>query len=66
MIWNNENKILSRNRKRRIERKNKFDDNMILLNKVKSEKKKTTKNLDKIKPLETLLVRIKYVNNPYK
>ena len=38
---NNENKKLSRNRKRRIEQKNKIDDNMkLLLNKIKSEKKK--------------------------
>ena len=41
---NNENKKLSRNGKRRIERKNKLDDNMkVLLNKIKSEKKKKKK-----------------------
>ena len=40
MIMNNENKRLSRNRKRRIERKNKMHDNMkLLLNKIKTEKK---------------------------
>ena len=40
-MTNNENKKLSRNRKRGIQRKNKIDDNMILLlNKIKSEKKK--------------------------
>ena len=37
-----------------------------LLNKIKSEKKKRNKNLDKIKELKKLLVRIKYVNNPNK
>ena len=37
----NENKKLSRNRKRRIIRKNKFNDGMkLLLNKIKTEKKK--------------------------
>ena len=41
MIINNENKKLSRNRKRRINRKNKLNDDMkLLLNKIKSEKKK--------------------------
>ena len=36
----NENKKLSRNRKRRIEQKNKIDDNIkLLLNKIKTEKK---------------------------
>ena len=65
MIINNENKKLSRNRKRRIERKSKIDKNMkLLLNKIKSEKKK--KNLDKVKQLEILLVQIKYANNPNK
>ena len=39
MIINNENKKLSRNRKRRIERKSKIGDDMkFLLNKIKSEK----------------------------
>ena len=38
---NNENKKLSRNRKRKIERRIKIDDKMkSLLNKIKSEKKK--------------------------
>ena len=37
----NENKQLSGNRKKRLERKIKMDDNMkLLLNKIKSEKKK--------------------------
>ena len=41
MIINNETKKLSRNRKRRIERKNKISDDMkFLLNKIKSEKRK--------------------------
>ena len=56
---NNENKKLSRNRK------NKINNNMkSLINKIKSEKK--NKNFDKIKNLETELVKIKYANNPKK
>ena len=67
MIINNENKKLSRNRKRRINRKNKIDNNMkLLLNKIKSEKRKKNKNLDKIKHFEILIVNIKYANNPDK
>ena len=67
MIIDNENKKLSRNRRRRIERKSKIDDDMkLLLNKIKSEKKKKNKNLDKIKQLEILLVRIKYADTPDK
>ena len=67
MVMNNETKKLSRNRKRRIERKNKISDDMkLLLNKIKSEKKKKNKNLDRIKQLEILLVRIKYSDNPNK
>ena len=38
----------------------------LLLNKIKSEKKKRNKNLDKIKELEILLVNIKYANDPNK
>ena len=38
----------------------------LLLNKIKSEKKKKNKNLDKIKELEILLVNIKYANDPNK
>ena len=65
MIIDNENKRLSRNRKRRTDRKNKLNDDMkILLNKIKSEKKK--KNLDKVKQLEKLLVQNKYANDPNK
>ena len=67
MIINNETKKLSRNRKRRIDRKNKMSADMkLLINKIKSEKKKKNKNLDKIKQLEILLVNIKYANDPKK
>ena len=67
MIINNENKKISRNRKRRNDRKNKIDENMkLLLKKIKSEKRKRNKNIDKIKELEILLVNIKYANNPNK
>ena len=67
LIIDNENKKLSRNRKRRIERRIKKDDKMkSLLNKIKSEKKKKNKNYDKIKQLEIELVKIKYANNPNK
>ena len=44
-----------------------MDDNMkLLFNKIKYEKKKKNKNLDKIKQLEIFLVKIKYANNPNK
>ena len=44
MIINNETKKLSRNRKRRINRKNKIISDMkLILNKIKSEKKKKKK-----------------------
>ena len=67
MIINNETKKLSRNRKRRIDRKNKISDDMkILLNKIKSEKRKRNKNFDRIKQLEILLVRSKYADKPDK
>ena len=67
MIINNENKKLSKNRKRRIARRlNMNDDMKLLLNKIKSEKKKKNKNLDKIRQLEILLVQIKYADNPNK
>ena len=63
----NDNKKLSRNTKRRSDRKNKKNDDMkLLLDKIKSEKKKKNKNLDKIKQLEILLVRIKYADKPNK
>ena len=38
----------------------------LLLNKIKSEKKKKNKNFGKIKELETLLVRIQYADKPNK
>ena len=67
MIINNENKKLSRNRKRSNERNIKMDDNMkIFLNKIKSEKKNKNKILDKIKQLETLLFNMKYATDPTK
>ena len=62
MIINNETKYLSRNRKRRIERKNKISDDLkLLLNKIKSEMKKKYKNFNKIKQLEILLGNIKHI-----
>ena len=62
----NENKKLSRNTKRRINRRNKISDDMkLLINKIKSEKKKK-KKFDKMKQLEILLVRIKYADKPDK
>ena len=62
---NNDNKKISRNRKRRIEQKIKMDDNMkSFINKIKTEKKKKTKNFDKIENLEIELVKINYVSNP--
>ena len=67
MIINNETKNLSRNRKRRFERKNKISNDMkLLLNKIKSEKKNKNKKFDKIKQLEILLVRINYTDKPNK
>ena len=67
MIINDENKKLSRNRKRRIDRKTKLNDDMkLLLSKIKSEKKKKNKDFDKIKQLEFLLVNIKYAIDPKK
>ena len=67
MIINNETKKLSRNRKRRINRKNKLSGDMkLLLIKIKSEKKEKYKNFNKIKQLEILLVNIKYAYDPNK
>ena len=60
-----ENKKLSRNRKRRNEQRIKIDDKVkTLLNKIKTEKKKKKKNVDKTEELETKLGKIKYANNP--
>ena len=65
MIIDKENKKLSGNRKRRIERRIKIYDKMkSLLNKIKTKKKKKNKNFDKIEELEIKLVKIKYSNNP--
>ena len=59
MVMNKENKKLSRNRKRRFERKIKMDAEMkSLLNKIKSERKNKNKNIDQIKNLEKELVKI--------
>ena len=67
MILNNENKKLSRNRKRRIERRNITNDDIkLILNKTKSEKKKKYKIFHKNKQLEILLVRFKYADKPDK
>ena len=67
MMKINENKKSSRNRKRSIKRRNKINDDMkLLLNKMKTEKKKKNKNFDKIKELEILLVRIIYADKPDK
>ena len=67
MIMNNENKKLSRNKKRKTERKFKMDDKMkLLLSKIKSEKKTKNKSIDTIKQLENELVEIKCANNPNK
>ena len=58
MIKINENKKLSQNRKRRIEPRIKIDGQMkFLLNKVKTERKKENKNVDKIKELDMELVK---------
>ena len=65
MILDNETKKLSRNRRRRIEPKKNFTDDMkLLINKIKSEKRKKYKNFNKIKQLEILLVQIKYAGKP--
>ena len=67
MIMKNENKKLSRNTKRRIDRRNKIINDMkLILNKIKSEKKKKNKKIDKIKEIEIPLVRIEYADNPKK
>ena len=65
MIIDNENKKLSRNTKRRMDRRNKIKNYMkFLLIKIKSEKKKKNKIIDKNKQLEILLVRMKYADKP--
>ena len=63
MIMNNENNKLSRNRKKRIDRRSKINNDMkLLINKIRSEKKKKNRNVHKIKELEILLVRITQTN----
>ena len=63
----NENKKLSRNGKKRIDRRNKINDDMnLLLNKIKSQKKKKNKDINKIKQLKILLVRFEYADGPDK
>ena len=65
MIINNQNKKLSRNRKRRIERNIEMDDEMkSLLKNIETKNEKKNKNVNKIKELEIKLVKIKYANNP--
>ena len=67
MINDNENKKLSRNAKRRINRRKKSNDDMkLLVNIIKSEKRKRNNKFDKIKQLEILLVRNKYADKPDK
>ena len=67
MIMNNENQKLSRNRKKRVERKIKMDDNMKpLLSKIKTEKEKKNEIFDEVRNLETELVKINDSNNPNK
>ena len=66
MINNNEKK-LSRNTKKRIQRNIRISNDMkLLLNKIKTEKKNKNKKLDNIKQLEILIVAINYANNPDK
>ena len=49
LIIDNENEKLSRNRKRRIKRRSKINDDMkLLINKIKSEKRKRIKLLIKL------------------
>ena len=60
----NENKKLSRNMKGITQKINMDNKLKSILNKVKTEKKKKNKNVDKIKELEIDLVKVKYANNP--
>ena len=63
---NNDNKKLSRNRKRRIDQKIKMDEKMkSILNNIKTEKKKKNKKFDKSKHLEIELIK-KSANSPNK
>ena len=67
MIIHNENKKLSRNRKRNIDRRKKNNDDVkSLLKKIKSGKEKKYKMDEKIKQLEFFLVRKNYADKPEK
>ena len=67
MIMDNENKKLSRNTKKRIRRRLQMnDDKKLILNKIKTEKKRKMKILDKTKQLEIVLVKINYAKTPKK
>ena len=64
MILNNEKKNLSRNSRRRGERKIEMDGNIkLLVNKLKTPKKEKNEKFDEIKELEIELVKIIYANN---
>ena len=63
---NNEIKELSGNR-RGTQQKTKLGAKLeMILNEIKTEKKKNNKTFDEIKKLEFELVKLKYVNNPNK
>ena len=64
MIINNENKKLSRNRKRRNERNIKMDGKVKRL--IDKSKYKKRKNKDKLKTLEIEIVKLKFANKPDK
>ena len=67
MMMDNENKELSRSRKRKIERKIRIDERMkSFLIGIKTEKKKNYKNIKKIKNSKTELVKINYADKPGK
>ena len=60
-----ENRNLSRNRKRRTEQKAKLSDEMkSLLNKTKTETEEKNEKNDKNRNLGFEMVKIKYANNP--
>ena len=60
MIMNKENKKLARNRKKRIEQKDKMKDKMKIIFKKDKTKKKKNKDFKKNKQLELQLGKIKY------
>ena len=61
----NENKMLSRNRKRRNERRNRMNDENFFF-KIKLKQKKIYKNVEKIEKSGIQLVRMKYADKPDK